>query len=51
MLKLSEYLERFEEAGPLLTSTLKKLALTSNDLYQIEIATYKWSNSILRSTH
>ncbi len=49
MLKLAEYLEHIEEAGLLLMPILKKLALTSNDLYQMEVAAYEWSDNIARS--
>lgn len=48
-LKLAEYLERMEEAGPLLLPMLKKLALTSNALYEMEIAAYEWSDNIARN--
>lgn len=46
MLKLAEYLERIEEAGPLLMPTLRKLGLSSEDLYEMEISAFDWSNSI-----
>lgn len=49
MLKLAEYLERIEEAGPLLTPTLKKLKLASDDLFELEVAAFEWSNNVSRS--
>jgi EAL and modified HD-GYP domain-containing signal transduction protein len=49
MLKLAEYLEHIEESEPLLLPMLKKLHLTSNDLYQIEMAAYEWSDHIARN--
>ncbi|CAN5218238.1 EAL domain-containing protein [soil metagenome] len=49
MLKLAEYIERIEEAGPLLVPMLRKLELTSEDLYQMEVAAFGWSNDIFRN--
>ncbi len=50
MLKLAEYLERIEEAGPLLMSTLKKLGLSNDDLYEMEVCAFDWSNGIAASS-
>jgi EAL and modified HD-GYP domain-containing signal transduction protein len=49
MLKLAEYLERIDDAGPLLTPTLKKLKLTSDALFELEVAAFEWSNNVSRS--
>ena len=49
MLKLAEYLERIEESAPLLMPTLQKLKLTSDDLLELEVAAFEWSNNVLRS--
>ncbi len=49
LLKLAEYLERIEEAEPLLMPMLKKLQLSSDDLYELEVASFEWSDSVLHS--
>lgn len=46
MLKLAEYIERIEEAGPLLAPMLEKLRLTLEDLAQLQLKAFQWSNSI-----
>ena len=46
MLKLAEYIERIEDARPLLLPTLHKLGLSIEQLYQLEVAAFEWSNSI-----
>ncbi len=46
MLKLAEYLERIEEAGPLLLPMLRKLRLSIEDLYLLEVSAFEWSDSI-----
>jgi EAL and modified HD-GYP domain-containing signal transduction protein len=46
LLKLTEYLERIEEAEPLLMPMLKKLQLSNKDLYELEIASFEWSDQI-----
>jgi len=49
MLKLVEYIERIEEAGPLLVPMLHKLGLSIEDLYQLELAAFEWSDAISRA--
>lgn len=49
LLKLAEYLERIEEAEPLLMPMLRKLRLSSDDLYDLEVASFEWSDSVLHS--
>ncbi|HTN65688.1 MAG TPA: EAL domain-containing protein [Burkholderiaceae bacterium] len=49
MLKLVEYIERIEEAGPLLVPMLHKLRLSTEDLYQLELAAFEWSDTISRA--
>jgi EAL and modified HD-GYP domain-containing signal transduction protein len=49
MLKLAEYLERIEEAGPLLEPTLQKLQLTNEQLLEMELAAYAWSDEVAHS--
>ncbi len=51
LLKLAEYLERIEDAGPLLPPLLKQLQLSNRHLYQIEIAAYEWSDNVTRASH
>lgn len=51
MLKLTEYIERIEEARPLLLPTLQQLHLSIDDLYQLELAAFEWSNTISRTAH
>jgi len=46
MLKLAEYVERIEEARPLLLPILRKLGLSIEQLYQLEVAAFEWSNSV-----
>ncbi|HJU71022.1 MAG TPA: EAL domain-containing protein [Paucimonas sp.] len=48
MLSLAECMENLEEAGPQLLSTLDKLGLSADDLCQIGIAAYEWSDEIAR---
>jgi len=48
MLKLAEYLERIEDAAPLLMPTLKKLNLSSADLFESEVTAFEWSNDVSR---
>lgn len=50
LLKLAEYLERIEEAEPLLVPLLKKLQLSNDDLYELEVASFEWSDRVLQST-
>ncbi len=46
MLKLVEYLERIEDAGSLLLPTLDKLQLSTEDLYDMEVTAFGWSNEV-----
>ncbi len=46
MLKLAEYIERLEQAGPLLMPTLKKLQLSIEDLSELQLKAFQWTNSI-----
>jgi c-di-GMP phosphodiesterase len=48
LLKLAEYLERIEEAGPLLPQLLRRMRLSSEQLYTLELAAYEWSDSVSR---
>lgn len=49
LLKLVEYLERIEEAQPLLVPLLKRLQLSTEDLYELEIASFEWSDQVVHS--
>jgi EAL and modified HD-GYP domain-containing signal transduction protein len=49
LLKLAEYLERIEEAQPLLVPLLKRLQLSNDDLYDLEIASFEWSDQVVHS--
>jgi EAL and modified HD-GYP domain-containing signal transduction protein len=46
MLKLAEYIERLEEAEPLLMPTLNKLQLSAEDLSELQLQAFQWSNNI-----
>ncbi|RBA25643.1 EAL and HDOD domain-containing protein [Herminiimonas fonticola] len=48
LLKLAEYIERIEKTGPLLMPTLKKLGLSIEDLYALQITAFEWSNNVSR---
>jgi EAL and modified HD-GYP domain-containing signal transduction protein len=46
MLKLSEYLERGAEYDTLAAEVLEKLSFTSEELYEMQVAAFEWSDSI-----
>jgi EAL and modified HD-GYP domain-containing signal transduction protein len=48
LLKLAEYIERIEKTGTLLMPTLKKLNLSIEELYALQISAFDWSNSVSR---
>jgi EAL and modified HD-GYP domain-containing signal transduction protein len=48
ILKLAEYLECIEETGPLLMPLLNKLQLSNEALYELEIASFEWSDQVTR---
>lgn len=48
MLKLAEYIERVDEAGSLLLPTLQKLQLSVEDLNELQLAAFEWSENISR---
>lgn len=50
MLKLAEYIERLDQAGPLLGPALQKLGLAIEDLYALQLLAFEWSNVVSRST-
>jgi EAL and modified HD-GYP domain-containing signal transduction protein len=48
MLQLAEYIERIDDTGPMLPPALKKLHLTSEELYAMQVAAFEWSDNIAR---
>lgn len=46
MLKLVECIDHIEEAGPQVPPLLKKLHLSSEELYQLQLAAFEWSDAI-----
>ena len=46
MLKLAEYLEHLKEAGPLVPPLLEKLQLSADELYELELDAYGWSDTV-----
>ncbi len=46
LLKLAEYIERIEQTGALLIPTLRKLELSIEDLYALQLSAFEWSNNL-----
>jgi len=46
MLKLAEYIERIEKAGALLPPLVRKLGLSPQDLAELQIHAFRWTNGI-----
>ena len=46
LLKLAEYIEHIEEAAVLLMPTLNKLQLTAEDLNEMQLVAFDWTNKI-----
>jgi len=46
ILKLAEYLERIEQTVGLLPALLKRLGLTADELYELELQAFEWSNNV-----
>ncbi|RJG00315.1 EAL and HDOD domain-containing protein [Noviherbaspirillum sedimenti] len=46
MLKLAEYIERIEQAWPLLPPLMRKLGLSPQDLAELQVHAFRWANSI-----
>lgn len=51
LLKLSEYVERPDEASQLLASLLLKLQLSAEDLYPLQLEAFGWSNNLSSLMH
>jgi EAL and modified HD-GYP domain-containing signal transduction protein len=46
MLKVAEYVERLEDAGPLLLPTLDKLKLTPEDFSALQLTAFQWASNV-----
>jgi EAL and modified HD-GYP domain-containing signal transduction protein len=49
MLKLVESLENVKEAAPLVMPLLKKLHLSSEQFYALQLAAFEWSDKVSRA--
>jgi EAL and modified HD-GYP domain-containing signal transduction protein len=49
MLKLVEYIENVEEAGPLVVPLLKKLRLSSDQFYALQLTAFEWSDKVSKT--
>lgn len=49
MLKLVESIENIKEAGPLVVPLLKKLRLSSEQFYALQLAAFEWSDKVSRA--
>jgi EAL and modified HD-GYP domain-containing signal transduction protein len=48
LLRLAETIERMEEGEDLVTPALRELAISGDDLTELEIAAFEWSDSVVR---
>jgi EAL and modified HD-GYP domain-containing signal transduction protein len=48
LLRLTESIERMDNAEEDLTPSLKSLAISSDDLLELEVAAFEWSDSVVR---
>jgi EAL and modified HD-GYP domain-containing signal transduction protein len=48
LLRLAETIERMEEGEDLVTPALRELAMSGDDLTELEIAAFEWSDSVVR---
>ena len=48
LLKLAESIERMDDAAVEVAPTLKTLAISSDDLLELEVAAFAWSDSVVR---
>lgn len=51
MLRLAEHMERIEEAGSIFDDLINKLQLPGDDLYDLQLAAFEWSDNVSRSAH
>ncbi len=49
MLNLVEYMEKIEEAAPLLMPTLHQLQLTTEDLFELQVKAFEWADNLSQS--
>jgi c-di-GMP phosphodiesterase len=49
LLKLAEQMERIEEAGPMLDDLVHKFHLAGDELYNLQLAAFEWSDSVARN--
>lgn len=50
LLRLAEHMERIEEAGPMLDDLVHKFHLSSEDLYDLQLSAFEWSDSVARNS-
>jgi EAL and modified HD-GYP domain-containing signal transduction protein len=48
LLRLAESIEQMDEAEDLVTPSLKKLAISSDELVEFEVAAFAWSDTVVR---
>jgi EAL and modified HD-GYP domain-containing signal transduction protein len=48
LLRLAETIERMDEGEDLVTPALRELAMSGDDLAELEIAAFEWSDSVVR---
>jgi EAL and modified HD-GYP domain-containing signal transduction protein len=48
LLKLAESIERMDDVATEVTPTLKTLTMSSDDLLELEVAAFEWSDSVVR---
>ncbi|TFW00433.1 EAL domain-containing protein [Oxalobacteraceae bacterium OM1] len=51
MLRLVEHIERIEEAGTMLDTMLERLHLPSEELVQLQLDAFEWSDTVARNVH
>jgi EAL and modified HD-GYP domain-containing signal transduction protein len=49
MLRLAEHMERAEEAGSIIDRLLHKLQLHGEDLYELQVSAFEWSDTVTRN--
>jgi EAL and modified HD-GYP domain-containing signal transduction protein len=49
MLRLVEHMERIEEAGSELDELIDRFELSADDLYELQLAAFEWSDNVARN--
>ena len=49
LLRLAEHLEHIEEAGSALNALVEKYQLSAEDLYEIQLDAFAWSDNVARN--